>query len=73
MNINGLNIMVTLVVYFEHIRILCQTFIKYIVAILQVYPNYLIILLKIITNDIYYYITLHICITYIIILKYIFN
>jgi hypothetical protein len=53
-NINNLNIMVTLIsVYFEYIKILCKIFNKYIVPILQVYPNHLIILLKIITNDIY--------------------
>jgi hypothetical protein len=61
--------MVTLVVYFEHISILYQSFIKYNVAILQVYQSYIIILLKIITNDIYYSIILHILINYIIIKK----
>ncbi len=55
-NINGLDIMVTLNnAYFEYIKILCKIFAKYIVPILQVYPNHLIILLKIITNDIFYY------------------
>jgi hypothetical protein len=53
-NINNLNIMVTLIsVYFEYIKILCKIYTKYIVPILQVYPNHLIILLKIITNEIY--------------------
>ncbi len=54
-SINGLNIMVTLGVYFEYINFLCKMFTKYIVAILQVYSNYFIILLSIILNDIYYY------------------
>jgi hypothetical protein len=46
-NINGLNIMVTLIsVYFEYIKILCKIFTKYIVPILQVYPNHLLYLLK---------------------------
>jgi hypothetical protein len=43
-SINGVNIMVTLGVYFEYIKILCKIFIKYIMPILQVYPSYLIIL-----------------------------
>jgi len=39
-NINGLNIMVTLIsVYFEYIKILYKIFTKYIVPILQVYQN----------------------------------
>jgi len=42
--LNGINIKVTLNVYFEYIKVLCQTFIKYIASILQVYPNYYIIL-----------------------------
>ncbi len=51
-NINNLNIMVTLIgVYFEYIKILFKIFTKYIMPILQVYPNHLIILLQIITND----------------------
>jgi hypothetical protein len=55
-NINGLDIMVTLnSVYFEHIKILCKIFVKYIVPILQVYPNHLIIFHKMITNDIFYF------------------
>ncbi len=59
-DINGLNIMVTLIsVYFEYIKILCKIFIKYIVPILQVYPNHIIILLKIIKNDTYYYLHLY--------------
>jgi hypothetical protein len=33
-NINGLDVMVTLCIYFEYIKILCKIFIKYIVAIL---------------------------------------
>jgi hypothetical protein len=54
-NINGLNIMVTLNgIYIEYIKIICKIFVKYIVPILQIYPNNLIILLKIIKNDIYY-------------------
>jgi hypothetical protein len=44
-NINGLDIMVTLNnVYFEYVKFLCKIFAKYIVPILQVYPNHLIIL-----------------------------
>ncbi len=55
-NINGLDIMVTLnSVYFEYIKILCKIFAKYIMPILKVYPNHLIIFLKIVTNEIYYY------------------
>ncbi len=55
-NINGFDIMVTLNnVYFEHIKILCKIFAKYIVPTLQDYPNHFMILLEIITNDIYYY------------------
>ncbi len=45
-SINGLNIMVTLDIYFEYMKILCKIFIKYIVPILQVYPSYLIIFIK---------------------------
>jgi hypothetical protein len=37
--LNDLNIIVTLCVYFEYIKILCKIFTKYIVAILQVYPS----------------------------------
>jgi hypothetical protein len=51
-NINGLDIMVTLGAYFEYIKILYNIFIKFIVAILQVYPNYFIIFPIIITNKI---------------------
>ncbi len=58
-NINGLNIMVTLGVYFEYIIILSKIFSKYIIAILQVYPSYLIILHKMIRNDIYKYYILY--------------
>jgi hypothetical protein len=54
-SINGFDIMVTLHVHFEYIKILCEIFTKYILPILQIYPNYFIICLKIITNDIYYY------------------
>jgi len=55
-NMNGLDIMVTLIsVYFEYIKILCKIFTKFVVPILQIYPHHLIILLKIITNEIYYY------------------
>jgi len=53
-SINGLNIMVTLGVYFEYIKIL-KFFINYIMPILQVYPSYFITLLKIIAKSIYYY------------------
>ncbi len=54
-NINGLNIMVTLIsVYFEYIKIICKIFTKYIVLILQVYPDHFIILLKVITNEYIY-------------------
>jgi len=52
--------MVTLGVYFEHIQIVCEIFIKYIVSILQVYRSYLIIHLTFITKEIYYYIILYI-------------
>jgi hypothetical protein len=56
-NINGLDIMVTLInVYFEYIEILCKIFTKYIVIILRVYPHHFNILLKLITNAILYYI-----------------
>jgi hypothetical protein len=34
--LNGTNIKVTLAVYFEYIKVLCQTFIKYTAFILQV-------------------------------------
>jgi len=54
-SINGLNIMVTLSVYFKYIKILCNIFIQYIMPILQVYPNHFTILLKIITYEIYYF------------------
>jgi hypothetical protein len=49
---NGINNKVTLGVHFEYIKVLCQTFIKYIASILQIYP---IILSKITTIKIYYY------------------
>jgi len=53
-NINGLDIMVTLNgIYIEYTKIICKMFVKYIVSILQIRPNHLIILLKIIANDIY--------------------
>ncbi len=52
-SINAFDIMVTLGVYFEYIKILCKIFIKYNVAISQFYPSYFIILLNIITNEIY--------------------
>ncbi len=45
LTLNGLDIMVTLNIYFKEIKVLCKIFTKYIVAILQVYPGYLIILL----------------------------
>jgi hypothetical protein len=48
--LNGIDIMVTLCVYFEYIKTLCQIFIKYIATILQVYLSYIIIFLKIITK-----------------------
>jgi len=54
-NMNGLNIMVTLYVYFEYIKILYTIFTKYIAPILQVYQKYFIILLKSITTENYYY------------------
>jgi hypothetical protein len=53
LTLNGLNIMDTLGVYFEYIKVLCKIFIKCIAAILQIYPNYFIIFLEIIKNDIY--------------------
>jgi hypothetical protein len=52
---NGFNIMVTLSIYFEFIKVPCKIFIKYITTILQVYPNYLVIFLETITNEIYYH------------------
>jgi len=52
LTLNGLDIMVTLGVYFEHIKVLCKIFTKYIATTLLVYPNYLIIHPKMITNDI---------------------
>ncbi len=52
-NINDLDIMITVGAYFEYIKILYSIFIKCIVAILQVYPSYFITFLKIITNSIY--------------------
>jgi len=54
-NINGLDIMVTLNSYFEYIKNLCNIFVKYVMAILKVYPNNLIIFLKIIRNYNSYY------------------
>jgi hypothetical protein len=55
-NINGLDIMVTLNgICIEYIKIICKIFTKYIVRILQIYPNHLIILLKSITSEINYY------------------
>jgi len=46
--LNGFNIMVTLGVHFEYIKVLCKIFIKCIVTILSIYPSYLILLLEII-------------------------
>jgi hypothetical protein len=54
-SINGLNITVTLDVYFEYIKIQHKIFTKYIMPILQIYPSYFIIHKKMITNDIYNY------------------
>jgi hypothetical protein len=63
-NINGLNIMVTLIsLYFAYIKNLCKIFTKYIVPIFQVYPNHLIILLKILQMTFYYYYYIFILIT----------
>lgn len=65
---NELNIILTLNVYFEYIKLLHKIFVQYILPILQVHPNYFIKLLKIITKPfiIYlYYTILHIFITYI--------
>jgi len=46
-NINGLDIMVTLnSVYFEYIKNLCNIFVKYVMAILKVYPTILLYFLK---------------------------
>jgi hypothetical protein len=53
--LNGLDIMVTLSVYVEYIKVLCKIFIKYMGTILQVYYNFLILLPKMIRNDFYYY------------------
>jgi len=58
LTLNDLHIMVTLGIYFEHVKVLCQIFTKYITTILQVYPSYFLILPKIITNDIYCYLLL---------------
>jgi hypothetical protein len=44
--LNGLDIMFTLGVYFEYIRVLCKIFTKYIATILQVYQAYIIYFLK---------------------------
>jgi hypothetical protein len=52
-NINAFDIMVTIDVYFECIKILCKIFIKYNLAILQCYPIYFIMILRIIKNEIY--------------------
>jgi hypothetical protein len=64
-SINNLNIMVTLCVYFEYIKIIFKIFIKYCAHITSL-SKYIIILFKIITNDIYYlyYIILYIFINY---------
>ncbi len=67
LTLNGINIKVTLSVYFEYIKVLCQTFIKYIASILQVYPNYFIILFKITTSNNNNYIILYYIIVLIII------
>ncbi len=56
LTLNDLHIMVTLGIYFEYIKVLCQIFTKYITTILQVYPSYFLILPRIITNDVYCYI-----------------
>ncbi len=45
-SINDLNMMVTLNIYFEYIKILHKIFTKHIVPVLQVYPSYFIILKK---------------------------
>jgi len=58
--LKGLDIMVTLNMYFEYIKVLCKIFIKYIMVILQIYPSYFIILLNFFTNGIYYYIILYV-------------
>jgi hypothetical protein len=55
LTLNSLDVMVTLGVYFEHIKFLCRIFTKYITTVLQVYPSYFIIFPTIITNDIHYY------------------
>ncbi len=54
LTLNCFNIINTLGVYFENIKVLCKIFTKYIVAILKIYPSYLVILIEIIPNEIYY-------------------
>jgi hypothetical protein len=55
-NINGLDIMVTLNgIYIEYIKIICKMFVKYIVAILQM--NFIFISI----NYIYIYIYIYSC------------
>jgi len=39
LTLNGLDIMVTLCVYFEYIKVICKLFTKYIWAIVQIYPS----------------------------------
>jgi hypothetical protein len=53
-NMNGINIMVILDVYFEYIKFICTIIPKYIAQILQVYQNYFIILLKSITTKFFF-------------------
>jgi len=53
LTLNGFNIIDTLHVYFENIKVICKIFIKYIMAILKIYPSYLVILIEIIPNEIY--------------------
>jgi hypothetical protein len=53
-NINGFNIMVTLGVYFEYIKILFKIFTKYIVPYYK-FIQTILLLFQIIKNDIYYH------------------
>lgn len=54
-HLNGLDIIFTLNIYFEYIKLLHKILVKYTMPILQVYQTYFIIILKIITNHIYNY------------------
>jgi len=55
LTLNGFDIIDTLGVYSENIKVLCKIFTKYITAILEIYPNYLVIFIEFIPNENYYY------------------